>query len=935
MNNKVVAYDNKGFVINGKREFLIGGEFHYFRVPGELWEDRLRKMKRTGANLISVYVPWSMHEPEEGEERWSGDYDLERFIKLCEKYNLYIFIKPGPYVCAELDFGGHPDWLIAKITNKEIRLRMLDAGYLKLCKRWYKRVSEIINPHLATNGGKIIAIQIENEYDHLIEYGEETITEQDAIDYFLYLKSVMEECGIDIPKFANEAEFLRGRGVIDTRTYYPNIPGLWMWEFDLFDNKIIDSKKGQPDCPVMILELQAGWFAQIGAPMYEPQIDVIEGVSKSVLIQGASVMNYYMMVGGTTFPFMGARGDIFFLGGLGNITSFDFGSSPVREGGEIHKDKFYWIKGFIRFVKEFANIILESDKKSYIKLIAGGEDIALLKKSGAVLDTALDKSNENYYTHEEGNSSGRFFLIRNYEDEDKIVTVNVSKGLMGLEYTFKTTVKAKETRLIPVAFEIPGTNVIVNYSTSEVLLSRKYGRGTVFVTYGKSRTEGEMCINVDSENITVVNGKVEVSKSGSGSLLKYVHSDINILKVCDVYLFIIEQEMIGRVEELSAGLLFHNTYYMQEISEKSDGINLDIQVKENDNNMIRIFPMTDGMKINTATLDGKKIQPMFDNKLNMYTVNFSTGSFVDKPQSRWTSDWKYMADSAEVDSKYNHSGWLKLDKPVSLEEAGFIGHGYYWYRTQFDLEDSPGMVFMDYKHNDTDRMFIYINGQLIYKSYNKKIKHRDITGALKPGKNTMVILYANEFHNKSHPHEGDIVKFSGIMNPIEIYGKYAANKELKISLTSFFVKKGLTGISRGYHTLEYNDELWNSIPDVRKFVVGRKLGHIVWFRRKFKYDIGKPFSAPLMFRTKKADQRLTVYVNGRAVGRYDMLGPQEEFYIPEAFLNPGEDNVLSVILECPAFYDELQSGYRRGYMYNPVLKPDYIAKKVCMEIMLK
>jgi len=935
MNNEVIAYDNKGFVINGKREFLIGGEFHYFRVPSKLWEDRLQKMKRIGANLISVYVPWSMHEPEEGKERWSGDYDLEEFLKLCEKYGLYILIKPGPYVCAELDFGGHPDWLIAKIVNKEIKLRMLDAGYLKLCRKWYKRVSEIINPHLATNGGKIIAIQIENEYDHLIEYGSEAITEQNAIDYFLCLKNIMEEYGINVPKFANEAAFLRGRGVIDTRTYYPNIPGLWMWEFRLFDDGIADSKKGQPNCPIMILELQAGWFAQIGAPIYNPQIDVVEGVSKSVFVQGASVMNYYMMVGGTTFPFMGARGDVFFLGGLGNTTSYDFGSSPVREGGEIHESKFYWIKGFIRFAKEFANIVLESDKKSYIRLVSGGEDIALLEKSEALLDVALDKSNENFYTHEVGNSRGRFFLIRNYEDENKAITINVSKDLMGREYIFKTTVKAKETRLIPVAFKIPGTNVIVNYSTSDVLLSRRYKKGTVFVVYGKSGTEGEMSVNAGPENITVINGNIWVSKDKGGSLLRYVHSDINILRVCDVYLFIIEEKMIGRVEELSVGLLFHSTYYIQEISERSDSIKLGIQIRENDSNTIRIYPMVDDARFSSVTLDGEKIKFTFESKLDMHTINFNSGSFVDKPQLRWTSDWKYMADSAEVDDKYDHSGWLRLDKPVPLEVVGFIEHGYYWYRTHFNLEDTPGMAFMDYQHNDTDRMFIYINEQLIYKSYNKKIKQKNITNVLKAGKNTMVILYANEFHNKSHPHEGDIVKFSGIMNPIEIYGKYANNKELKISLTSFYVKKGLTGINRGYHTLEYNDELWNSIPDARKFVVGYKLGHIIWFRRKFRYDIGEFFSAPLMFKTKKADQRLTVYVNGWAVARYDILGPQEKFYIPEAFLNPGGDNVISIILECPAFYDELQSGYRRGYMYKPVLKPDYIAKKVCMEIMLE
>ena len=236
MNEPVVSYDRKGFIINGKRVFLIGGEFHYFRVPAAEWEDRLKKMKRMGANLISVYIAWNMHEPEEGKERWDGDYDLDRFLTLCEKYGFYVLIKPGPYICAELDFGGHPDWLIAKIARKELRLRMLDDGYLKVCRKWYRTVSEKIHSHLITHGGSIIAAQIENEYDHLIEYGEETITVQNAVDYFLTLKGMMEDCGIDVPKFANEAAFLRGKGIIDARTYYPYIPGLWMGEYRLYED---------------------------------------------------------------------------------------------------------------------------------------------------------------------------------------------------------------------------------------------------------------------------------------------------------------------------------------------------------------------------------------------------------------------------------------------------------------------------------------------------------------------------------------------------------------------------------------------------------------------------------------------------------------------------------------------------------------------------
>lgn len=935
MNNDIISYDKKGFIINGKREFLIGGEFHYFRVPAELWEDRLQKMRNTGANLISVYIPWNMHEPEEGKERWTGDYDLERFLSLCEEYGFYILIKPGPYVCAELDFGGHPDWLITKIANREFRIRMLDEGYLKLCMCWYKRVSEKINGHLITNGGNIIAAQIENEYDHLIEYGEETITVQDAIDYFLFLRDAMEEYGIDVPKFANEAAFLRGRDIIDTRTYYPNIPGLWMWEFDLFEGKIIDSKKSQSNSPVMILELQAGWFSQIGAPTYEPGLDVVEGVSKSVLIQGASIINYYMMVGGTTFPFIGARGDTVFMGGLGNITSYDFGASPIRESGEVNKDKFYWIKGFIRFAREFSGLILDSDGRSYVNIVSGGENIAVLGCEGAVPDTELKKSGENFKVYEEGNENGRFFFIRNLEKESKTLTLSVDEELLGSRLTFKTTVKAKETRMLPVSFKIPGTGLVLGYSTSEVLLSGRYENSTAFVMFGKTGTEGETLLYGFSGKVEVLKGEVEVTRTKAGTLLKYSHKDISIVQIGDARLFFIEEEMIGRVEEMPKGLLFHSSYYLHNMHAEGDSIGLEFQVKDGGRDEVRFFSMTGDAGAMTAELEGNQLPVVCDKASGMHAVSFSPNFTGIGPEAEWTSQWKYIGDTDESAPDYDHSAWMLQDRPMSLEEMGLIEHGYYWFRTEFNLEGTPEMVYMDYQHNDTDRMFIYINGSLVYKSHNKKIKQKDITRALKSGKNTMAILYANEFHNKSHPHEGDIVKYSGIMHPIHIYGTCSGHGNVDVTLAEFSVKKSLKGILEGYHTLGYDDSSWNTVPGAGKFVVAEELGYVVWFRRKFRYETGESIYAPLKFHTKEADQRLTIYINGRPVARYDIVGPQEEFYIPEAYLNQSGENVISMILECPAFYDELQGGFRRGYLYSPELSPEYVAKGMKMRLLFR
>ena len=930
MKNGIISYDKHGFIIHGKREFLIGGEFHYFKVPAALWEDRLQKMKATGANLISVYIAWNLHEPVEGKQRWTGDYDLDRFLSLCQKYGFYVLIKPGPYICAELDFGGHPDWLIAKIARGEFRLRTLDKGYLDLCRYWYKSCSEQIAKHLITNGGSIIAAQIENEYDHLIEYGEETITTQDAIDYFMFLKSAMEEFGIDVPKFANEAEFLRGRGIIDTRTYYPNIPGLWMWEFERFEEKLLNSKKSQSDSPVMILELQAGWFSQIGSPTYSPGLDVVEGVSKSVFITGASIVNYYMMVGGTSFPFIGARGDTV-LGGHGNITSYDFGGAPVGETGELHAQKFYWLKGFIRFAKEFSRIISESDGKRYAQILSGGEHIAVLEKDRAVPDYSTDKSFENFTSYEEGCKDGRFFFVRNCEEEIKDLVIHIPQELTGTAYTFNASVDPRQTRMFPLAFSVPETDLRIDYSTSEILLSKAYKNGTAFVMCGKAGTKGEMALNADVSEIEALHGNVSVYASAGGSMLCYEHSGIVIVKAKNVFFFLVEESFNGKIEELPGGLLFHNCYYLQNLEEKGDSLSLTLQIKEHTENIFLFFPIEDGAGFTSALLDGRHTA-FISGRSGIQGAVFPVGGFLDRPAVQWTSGWKYATDSAEVTLDYDHSAWRLLEKPISLEEAGFLEHGYYWYRTQFDLPSEPERICMDFTHNDTDRFLLYINGELVFRTRNKSIRQKDITAFLKTGKNTLVMLYANEFHNKSHPHEGAIVKYSGIMKPITLNGIYRDGKPMAISLEAFYVKQGLQGMAEGFTKPAFNDSGWQNVPAADKFVVGREMGHIVWFRRRFKYCAKQPFSAPLKFVPRKADERLTVYCNGWPVARYDILGPQEEFFIPDSYINTNGENVLSVILECPGFYEEIMSGFRRGYMYNPVLEPSYVSQAVTLKL---
>ena len=45
---------------------------------------------------------------------------------------MWVFIRPGPYVCAEWDAGGHPWWLLAK----DVSLRTTDPVYVSAVKNY-------------------------------------------------------------------------------------------------------------------------------------------------------------------------------------------------------------------------------------------------------------------------------------------------------------------------------------------------------------------------------------------------------------------------------------------------------------------------------------------------------------------------------------------------------------------------------------------------------------------------------------------------------------------------------------------------------------------------------------------------------------------------------------------------------------------------------
>jgi hypothetical protein len=146
-------------MFDGAPWFPVMGEFHFARYPEPFWEEEILKMKAGGVQIVSTYVFWIYHEEIEGQFDWSAQRNLRRFVQLCAKHGMYVWIRVGPWDHGEVRNGGLPDWLLNKCAT-----RQNDPVYLRYVRRFYDQIGQQVNGLFWKDGGPIIGVQIENEY---------------------------------------------------------------------------------------------------------------------------------------------------------------------------------------------------------------------------------------------------------------------------------------------------------------------------------------------------------------------------------------------------------------------------------------------------------------------------------------------------------------------------------------------------------------------------------------------------------------------------------------------------------------------------------------------------------------------------------------------------------------------------------------------------
>src|SRR5665213_3639085 len=69
-----------------------------------------------------------------------------------------VILRPGPYVCAEWDFGGYPSYLL---KSPSATVRSNDARYMAAAQRYISALAKEVRPLLVTHGGPILMVQVE------------------------------------------------------------------------------------------------------------------------------------------------------------------------------------------------------------------------------------------------------------------------------------------------------------------------------------------------------------------------------------------------------------------------------------------------------------------------------------------------------------------------------------------------------------------------------------------------------------------------------------------------------------------------------------------------------------------------------------------------------------------------------------------------------
>ncbi len=304
--HKFEARDGQ-FFVDGQPTLLIAGEMHFGRVQPEDWDTRIKQAKAMGLNAISFYLFWNQVEKKEGQYDFTGMNDVRTVLQLCEKNGMWAILRPGPYCCAEVEYGGIP-WWTAKYPD--VKIRTNDPKYVEWSRKYIEQVYKQVGDLQVSKGGPLVMVQIENEY-----YNARPANN----DYMDSLHKIFKDVGFDCQLFTCDPFPERQGGVMD---------GVLVGQNGLKGAASQALLDDLGDYPVYVPEVYTGWFTGWGQPIATRNSTTQSIVSwVNGLLDNGNSFCLYVFFGGTSYGFYTGCNEY-----LPFENSYDY-TAPIDEAG--------------------------------------------------------------------------------------------------------------------------------------------------------------------------------------------------------------------------------------------------------------------------------------------------------------------------------------------------------------------------------------------------------------------------------------------------------------------------------------------------------------------------------------------------------------------------------------------------------------------------
>ncbi|KAI0885950.1 glycoside hydrolase family 35 protein [Annulohypoxylon maeteangense] len=908
----IVTWDEHSLYIKGERVMIMSGEFHPWRLPvPSLWLDIFQKVKAMGFNCVSFYSNWALLEGKPGNFSAEGVFAYEEFFKAATKAGVYLIARPGPYINAEVSFGGFPGWL-QRIKG---HLRTPDEGYLAATDNYATQIGAIIARAQITNGGPVILYQPENEYTVGVSIP------FPSGNYMQYVEDQAKNAGVVVPLISNDAVALGrnapGTGLGEVEIYghdaYPVMfdcanPSTWpLLALSGTYHQIHELQS--PLTPFSLVEFQGGAYDPWGGPGFNNCATFINHEFERVFFKnnfaaGVAIHNIYMIYGGTNW------GNI---GHPGGYTSYDYGAA-ISEDRTIVREKYSELKLEAEWLKV---------SPDYLTAQPGAALVWTYATNAAITVTRLA-----------GNStlgSGSFFVVRHSDyssttSDSYTMKLPTSEGDISIPTLFdKFTLHGRDSKIIVTDYDVQGIKLL--YSTAEILTHQRFQNATVLLVYSGPTEINELAVKTTGGSLVVSDDSIKINRTEGLVTLAWATSPTRrVVQIDRFHIYILDRNSAYKywIPEISKSLslIINGPYLVRSASLENGALSVSA-----DFNRSTIFEVI-GAPQNTTTLiiNGKKVDFENQDERIVATIPYSAPLLNIPLLSELP--WIYVDSLPEIQTNYDDSTWVICDHqstnnsyqilqtPTSLFAGDYGFHaGILLFRGHFTAKGTEKSFKIKTQGGTAYGHSIWLNGIFLgswvgsarNSNYDTTYELPDLT-------------------------QGESYTFTIVIDHMGLDGNYVPGIDtgkaprgiLNYRLTSSLIDSTpiTWKITGNFGGEDYVDQVRGPLnegglyierqgyhqprPPTQNFTSGSPFSPpgkpgISYYMAPLSLDLpSDTYDIPLSFSFRNVDggaARIQLYVNGWQFGKFvGHIGPQTNFPVPEGILNYNGENWIGLAI---------------------------------------